>query len=117
MNREELVNLAREAGFTNPEPGAMVEVPSGTESSLFLRDVVNSFWNNLERFAGLVEAKGQQQEPLPPRVYVLRWRYHDGSASGLAPHAYANVEEAERTYNLLAAHCTDEWKIVTLEVV
>lgn len=59
MNREELYKLAREAGFTNPSPWSIVEVPSGMESSLFVRDIVNSFWNNLERFADLLESKKQ----------------------------------------------------------
>ncbi len=59
MNREELYKLAREAGFTNPSPWSIVEVPSGMESSLFVRDLVYSFWNNLERFADLLESKKQ----------------------------------------------------------
>jgi hypothetical protein len=48
MTREDIIKLAREAGFTNPE-----RFETDDEN---LRGILEDFWVNLERFAALVRA-------------------------------------------------------------
>ena len=49
MNKEEIIKLAREAGFTNPE---RLEIFGIKDENL--RGILEEFWINLERFAALV---------------------------------------------------------------
>ena len=48
MTRQEIMRMAREAGFTNPE-----RFETDDEN---LRGILEDFWVNLERFAALVAA-------------------------------------------------------------
>ena len=48
MNREDIIRMAREAGFTNPE--------KFTTTDENLKGILSDFWENLERFAALVAA-------------------------------------------------------------
>ena len=48
MNREDIINMAREAGFTNPE--------KFTTTDANLQGILSDFWENLDRFANLVAA-------------------------------------------------------------
>ena len=46
MNREDIIRMAREAGFTNPK--------KFTTTDANLQGILSDFWENLERFAALV---------------------------------------------------------------
>ena len=46
MDREDIIKLAREAGFTNPK--------KFTTTDANLQGILSDFWENLERFAALV---------------------------------------------------------------
>ena len=48
MNREDIINMAREAGFTNPE--------KFTTTDANLQGILSDFWENLDRLATLVAA-------------------------------------------------------------
>jgi hypothetical protein len=48
MDREEIIRMAREAGFTNPK--------KFTTTDANLQGILSDFWENLERFAALVAA-------------------------------------------------------------
>ena len=48
MTKEDIIKLAREAGFTNPE--------KFTTTDENLQGILSDFWENLERFAALVAA-------------------------------------------------------------
>ena len=48
MDREAVIRMAREAGFTNPK--------KFTTTDANLQGILSDFWENLERFAALVAA-------------------------------------------------------------
>ena len=48
MNREDIIRMAREAGFSNPE--------RFDTTDRNLQGILSDFWENIERFAALVAA-------------------------------------------------------------
>jgi hypothetical protein len=63
MTKDEVIRMAREAGFTNPE-----KLDSENEH---LRGLIDDFWANLERFAALVAAAEREACKRALDAYLL----------------------------------------------
>ena len=66
MDREDIIKLAREAGFTNPK--------KFTTTDANLQGILSDFWENLERFAALVAAAERNK--------LAAWMIERGYATG-----------------------------------
>ena len=66
MDREEIIRMAREAGFTNPK--------KFTTTDANLQGILSDFWENLERFAALVAAAERNK--------LAAWMIERGYATG-----------------------------------
>jgi hypothetical protein len=51
------------------------------------------------------------------KVYIIRWRFYDNSQSGILPYAYADRDEAVRTFEMLREHGSREYELDELAVL
>ena len=79
MNREEIIRMAREAGFTNPK--------KFTTTDANLQGILSDFWENLERFAALVAAAEREK--------LAAWMMRQGYATGHGDSIEKLLEELE----------------------
>lgn len=85
MTKDDIIRMAREAGFTNPE--------KFTTTDANLQGILSDFWENLERFAALVI------KPWADQLEVERKKFkelNDVAALGMQ-HARAAEREAIAT--------------------
>jgi hypothetical protein len=91
MTKDEIIRIAREAGFTNPE--------KLTTKDKLLSGILADFWVNLERFAALVAAHEREEIAemfdVPMRLVPSAQNHHGGCLiCGFTPKHAAEVIRA-----------------------